>query len=145
MNGRYPDNLDFDAGDLKETGAAVTIVTFRPSRHQAVLVVAAADPQAVEGRLRPQLGPRLCVVPSRWTKREIDVVHGHLRDRWADWNIYHLAVETLEDAQARVTAKLTRVLPEIAAWAASLPPGILKLDSWLLPAQKNTAVAGSSR
>lgn len=135
MNGRQRDNLDFDPGELQETGAAVTIVTFRPSHDQAVLVVAAADPQAVEARLRPQLGPRLCVVPSRWTKREIDAVHGHLRDRWDDWNIYRLAVDTLEDAQARVTAELTRMLPEIAAWAASVPPGILKLDSWLLPAQ----------
>jgi broad specificity phosphatase PhoE len=74
-------------------------------------------------------------VPSRWTKREIDAERGHLHDRSDDWNIYQVGVETLEDAQARVTVKLTRVLPEISAWAASLPPGILKLDSWLIPAQ----------
>jgi hypothetical protein len=145
MNGRYPDRLDFDSGDLKETGAAVAIVTFLPGPDQAVLVVAAADPQAVESRLRPQLGPQLCVVPSRWTKPEIDAVHGHLRDRLADWNVYYLGVETLEDAQARVIVKLTRVLPEIAAWVASLPQGILKLDSWLLPAREKTSVADDSR
>lgn len=133
MNGRYRDNLEFDVGDLKETGAAVTVVTFRPGRDQAVLVVAAADPRTVEGRLRPQLGPRLCVVPSRWAKREIDAVLGHLHDRWADWDIYELGTETLEDAQARVTARLTRVPPEIADWAASLPPGILRLRPWLVP------------
>lgn len=134
MNGRYQDRLDFDVGDLQETGAAVTIATFRPGPHQAVLVVAAADARVVEGWLRPQLGPRLCVVPSRWTKREIDAVRNHLYDRFAAWNIYRLVVETLDDAQARVTAELTRVLPEIAAWAASLPPGILGLDPWLRPA-----------
>jgi hypothetical protein len=33
-----------------------------------VLVVAAADRDAVEARIRPQLGERLCVVSSRWTK-----------------------------------------------------------------------------
>jgi hypothetical protein len=145
MNGRYPDNLEFDVGDLRETGAAVMIVMFRPSPDQAVLVVAAADPQAVEGRLRPQLGPRLCVVPSRWTKREIDAVHARLFDRMAGWDIYQLGIEALEDAQARVIVKLTRVLPEIAAWAASLPPGILGLDPWLLPAREGRATAGDSR
>jgi hypothetical protein len=70
MNGRQRDNLDVDLGDLKETGAAVTVVTFRPGADQAVLVVAAA-----------------------------------------------------------------RMLPQIATWAATLPPGILSLDPWLVPAR----------
>jgi hypothetical protein len=49
---------------LRETGAAVAVTVFRPSEDQAVLVVAAADPEAVEAQLRPQLGQLLCVVPS---------------------------------------------------------------------------------
>jgi hypothetical protein len=65
MNGRQVDNLDFDLGDLEDTGAAVTTVIFRPSADQAVLVVAATDIATVEARLRPQLPDRLCVLPSR--------------------------------------------------------------------------------
>jgi hypothetical protein len=132
-SGRGLGNLDFEVGDLEESGAAVTVATFRPGRDQAVLVVAAADPTAVEARLRPQLGSRLCVVPSRWTKSELDAVRGHLHDRFRDWRLYGLCVDTLDDAQARVRAQLTMVTPKIASWAASLPPGILRLDSWLLP------------
>src|SRR6266568_3794381 len=54
--GRGVHNLDYDLGDLADTGAAVAVTTFRPSEDQAVLVVAAADRDAVEARLRPQLG-----------------------------------------------------------------------------------------
>jgi hypothetical protein len=133
LDDRSPDNLEFDVGDLKQAGAAIMIVTFRPGPGQAVLVVTAADPRAVEDRLRPQLGPRLCVVPSRWTKGEIDAVHDHLHDRLADWGIYQLGIEALEDAQAQVTAKASKVVQELADWAASLPPGILRLDPWLRP------------
>lgn len=128
-------NLDFDLGDLPDSGAAVMVVMFRPGAGQAVLVVAAADPEAVEARLRPQLGRRLCVVPSRWTKHEIEAVRGHLRRHWEDWNIYQSGVTASEDAQALVTASLTRVLPEVAAWAATLPAGLLNLTPWLVPAR----------
>ena len=130
----YTGNLDFNLGDLRDSGAAVTVVKFRPGAGQAVLVVAAADAAAVEARLRPQLGQRLCVVPSRWTKHDIDEVRGQLRRHWEDWNIYLSAVAVSEDAQAFVTASLAQMLPEIAAWAATLPAGILTLKPWLVPA-----------
>ncbi len=76
--GRGEHNLDYDLGDLTDTGAAVAVTTFRPSEDQAVLVVAAADRDAVEARLRPQLGDLLCVVTSRWTRAELDAVRAHL-------------------------------------------------------------------
>ena len=34
-----------------------------------------------------------------------------------------------------MTASLTQMLPEIAAWAATLPAGILTLKPWLVPAR----------
>ena len=71
--------LDYDLGDLRETGAAVAVTTFRPSEDQAVLVVAAADPEAVESYLRPRLGELLCVVPSKWTMAQLEAVRTHLR------------------------------------------------------------------
>jgi hypothetical protein len=130
-SGRGVDNLDFDLGDLEDTGAAVAVTTFRPSEEQAVLVVAAADRDAVEARLRPQLGDSLCVVTSRWTKDELGAVREHLNAHWQEWNLYGLGPLNGEDGQACVVANLTMVLPEIARWAATLPSGIVSLEPWL--------------
>jgi hypothetical protein len=125
--------LDYDIGDLQETGAAVMVTTFRPSEDQAVLVVAAADPEAVEAYLRPQLGPLLCVIPSKWTRAELQAVRAHLHAHHDDWNLYAWGgYASREDGQALITAQLTRMLPEIATWAASLPAGILHLAPWLI-------------
>lgn len=65
-----------------------------------------------------------------WSEQEGQQVRDHLLERGFGWNIYSL------DGGGRdhVTARLTRVLPEIAAWAATLPPGILAFEPWLTPA-----------
>jgi hypothetical protein len=123
--------LSYDLGDLAETGAATARALFHPGPDQAVLVIAAADPAAVEARLRPQLGASLCVVPSRWTKDQLDAVRDHLGQRFQQWNLLQLGPRNGEDGQPYIAAILGRVLLEIAAWAASLPPGILTLEPWL--------------
>jgi hypothetical protein len=129
--GRGEHNLDYELGDLIDTGAAVAVTTFRPSEDQAVLVIAAADRDAVEAQLRPQLGDLLCVVTSRWTKAEVDSVRAHLDAHWDEWNLYQLGPSNDEDGQTHMAASLTRTLPEIADWAASLPSGIVALEPWL--------------
>lgn len=125
--------LDYDLGDLSDTGAAVAVTLFQPGENQAVLVVAAADQASVEGRLRPQLGKSLCVVPSRWTKDQLDDIRGYLLERFQQWTLYQLGPAHADDGQAHMAARLVRVLPEIAAWAGSLPPGVLALEPWLTP------------
>jgi len=127
--------LSYDLGDLAGTGAAVAVTLFHPGMSQAVLVVAAADLAVVEARLRPQLGKSLCVVPSRWTQDQLDAVRDHLHQRWRHWNLYELGPQHAEDGQAHITARLVRVLPEIAVWAASLHAGIVALEPWLTPAK----------
>ena len=124
-------NLVYDLGDLVDTGAAVAVTIFRPRDDQAVLVVAAADADTVEAWLRPQLGDLLCVVASRWTRVEFDAVRTQLNELWDKWNLYELGESRNEDGQACTEAKLTRILPEIAVWAASLPSGIVAFDPWL--------------
>jgi hypothetical protein len=126
-------NLRFDLGDLRDTGAAVSVTLFRPGGNKAVLVVAAADSAAVEAQLRPQLGDCLCVVPSRWTRADLDQVRACLDDHHEQWNVYLCGESSTDDGQACITASLTRVLPEIAAWAESLPGGLLILKPWLAP------------
>lgn len=66
-----------------------------------VLVVAAADPDAVEAQLRPQLGDLLCVVTSRWTKAELDAVRAHLHAHWEQWNLYGLGPSNGEDGDSQ--------------------------------------------
>jgi len=127
--------LSYDLGDLAGTGAAVAVTVFHPGMSQAVLVVAAADLAVVEARLRPQLGKSLCVVLSRWTQDQLDAVRDHLHQRWRHWNLYELGPQHAEDGQAHITARLVRVLPEIAVWAASLHAGIVALEPWLTPAK----------
>ena len=133
--------LCYDLGDLQTTGAAVAVGIFRPGPNRAVLVVAAGDVAAVEARLRPQLGESLCVVPSRWTKAQLDVVGDYLHYQWEPWGLYGLGLHYTDDGQARMAAQLVRVLPEIAAWAAALPKDILLLEPWLMPLR---AIAANS-
>jgi hypothetical protein len=140
-SGRGMGNLDFNLGDLEDTGAAVAVTTFRPSEDQAVLVVAAADRDAVEAQLRPQLGDLLCVVTSRWAKAELDALRAHLTAHWEEWNLYQLGPVNGEDGQTRMAAQLTRVMPDIAGWAAPLPRGILRLEPWLRHADPRPATA----
>src|SRR3984957_19618323 len=97
--------LHYDLGDLRETGAAVAMTTFRPSEDQAVLVVAAADSDAVEAHLRPQLGELLCVILSKWTKADLEAVGAHLLAHH-DWNLYSWGDTSAEDGQAMITASL---------------------------------------
>ena len=125
--------LSYDLGDLADTGAATAITVFHTGENQAVLVVAAADLAAVEARLRPQLGASLCAVASRWTKDQLDGVRDHLDQRWQQWNLLQLGPQHAEDGQPHIAARLVRVLPEIAVWAASLPPGIVAFEPWLTP------------
>jgi hypothetical protein len=133
-------NLIYDLGDLRETGAVVAETIFRPSDDQAVLVIAAADPDLVEARLRPQLGELLCVIPSQWTTAELQAVDAYLRGHSQKWNLLQWGPRNKEDGQPSMAARLTRVLPQIAIWAASLPAGILILDPWLAPGQNQQPV-----
>jgi hypothetical protein len=126
--------LASDLTDLAGTGATVAVTWFRPGEDQPVLVVAAADPAAVEARLRPRLGGSLCVVPSRWTKAQLDDVTSQLHQRLGQWSLSTLGRTSAADGQALISAHLFRILPEIAAWARSVPPGIVAFKPWLLPA-----------
>ncbi|MEU4217456.1 hypothetical protein [Actinoplanes sp. NPDC026623] len=127
------ENLDFDRLALEDSGAAVTAVTFRPSPYQAVLVVAAADIDAVEKMLRPQLPDQFCVVASRWTRGQLDDVRAHLMQHWQDWTLESVGEAIDEHGQARVEVELLRVTGDLAQWAATLPDDLLRLVPFLVP------------
>jgi hypothetical protein len=125
--------LIFDPGDLEENGAAVAVTVFRPSVDRQVLVVAAVDVAAVEARLRSQLGNRLCVIPARWTKPQLDTAFGHLQDRWQHWKLYAASPHNDEYGQPSIHARLVRITREIADWIDTCPDGLVTLTPWLTP------------
>ncbi len=119
------------------TGVEELIVNrtvFHPDPDTEVLVVAAEQPERVAAALRPGYGHRLCVVPSRWSWRRLDEVAARLRTGMRDWLIYASGTSSAPDGQAIVTATMTRVLPDLADWAAGLPDGLLVAEPWLAPA-----------
>lgn len=119
-------------GQLRSS-AAVTACWRWPTDTQPVLVVAAHDPAAVEAQLRPQLGPRLCVVASRWTRVQLDEARRYALDHWQEWAIDTIGEPCDGSAQAHIQVRLFRVLPDAAAWADSLEPGLVVLDPALRP------------
>lgn len=108
----------------------------RPGPHQTVLVVAAADETAVEAHLRPQLGARLCVIPSRWTEAQVDHVTSVLWRHLSEWTLDSFGNGSDGQGQRVVRVRLFRVLPEMARWAVDLPDGLLEVDPVLAPAAR---------
>jgi len=125
-------NLEFDWDSLDDI--AVSVVIFRPSGNQAVLVVAATDVDVATAVLNRQLPNRFCVVPSRWTQQELDAVQAHLDTHHDHWHLNSWGPAADSNGQTYIQADLIRVTAEIAAWTASLPDGLLKLVPALMPA-----------
>ncbi len=129
------DPPDPDLGDLESSGALVTLVAFRPSADQIVVVVAATDIDAVTRKLAPQLPNRLCVVESRFTRAQLGNVRNVLTTHWRDWRLEKFAIGGAdEQAQPFADAAPFRVTTELAQWADTLPAGLLRLYPLLLPA-----------
>ncbi len=128
--------------DLRASLPIVSICLFRPSSRQVVLVVAAEQPEEVEAALRPHIGVRLCVVASRWTRRQIDDLAADLPDGMRDWLVYQCGESTTADGQAVVFAKVARVLPAFAGWATPLPDGLLRIEPWLINVGKGCQMVG---
>jgi hypothetical protein len=135
--GRVDENLEFEfeLRELLANGAAVRVATFRPSRDQAVLVVAATDVAAVESALRPRFDGRLCVVRSRWTRDQVDEVKQVLVGHMRDWMVDAVGSGAMSDSgQPMVNALLVRVTPAIAEWAETIDDDLLTLEPSIVPA-----------
>jgi hypothetical protein len=134
--GAKDEQLSYDRETLERLHAIVTAVQFRPSSHQVVLVVAAADVEVATEVLTPQLPGRFCVVPSRFTAAEVyragEALGAHAREWLLEGWTSHPWVN--EAGQPCLNAQLFRVTPELAAWADGLPVGLLTLYPGIVPA-----------
>ncbi|MEV4261360.1 hypothetical protein [Kribbella sp. NPDC049584] len=126
-------DLDFDLGDLESSGAMVHPVIFRPSEDQEVLV-AATDVDAVSRELSLKMPRQLCVVPSRFTRAQLDEVYDVLHAKWRDWRLESFGTSSDEQAQPFIVIMMFRITAEIAEWADALPEGLVRLDPTLNPA-----------
>jgi len=97
-------DLHYHLGQLESSGAMVIRVIFRPSTDQEVLVVAAADIEAVTRQLSPKLPNQLCVVPSRFTRDQLRDVHDVLHARRREWRLETFSRSADEHAQPFTTA-----------------------------------------
>lgn len=111
----------------------VSVVVFRPTPNQVVLVVATSQPDAAEALLRPVYGESLCIVAATWTPDQLEEVRQALHQHWEQWGVNEVSDLVGDDAQVTVTAKVVRVLPEMAEWHASTPVGICAVSPWLSP------------
>ena len=133
-SGTQQDLMELDLFDLRASENCVTTVTYRPRVDSVVLVVAATDVAAAEAQWRPVVGPRLCVVRSRWSKHQLEEVTGALRAGWQRWAISMISRPVDNQARSSVDTEVLRVVPDLARWAARVPEGILEVRATLTPA-----------
>jgi hypothetical protein len=121
--------------DEWEALSIMQVAWFHPAGAGPVLVVSAEDPARVERLLRPEFGAALCVVPSRYTRQQIEGVARRLRVEGESrrWLISMHGSGVGGDGQPRLTVELARVVPAMAEWAATVPDGLLAVDVWLAP------------
>ncbi len=137
--GTQEDLMDLGLSDLRASDNCVTTVTYRPRADSVVLVVAATDVAAAEAQFRPIVGPRLCVVHSRWSTRELQEVTDVLLAGWHHWAISMISRPVDGTAQSWVDTEVLRVLPDLARWAARLPDGILEIRPTLTPLRASSS------
>lgn len=139
--GTQQDLMELDLADLRASENCVTTVTYRPRNDSVVLVVAATDVATAEEQWRPLLGARLCVVQSRWSKRQLEEVTDVLLGGWQHWAISMISRPVDDHAQSSVDTEVLRVPPDLAKWAAGLPDGILEVRPTLTPVGVSVAVS----
>jgi hypothetical protein len=120
---------------LRDRGKIVRDGWLRTDNGALILRVAASDVDAVEELLAPQLPRRRSVVRSRYTvahMREVEDVFAAHADEWGfeGWSFQNLD----SHGQPYAEATLTRVSSDLAAWADTLPNGLLSLTPAMTPA-----------
>jgi hypothetical protein len=130
---QVPEGSNIEPSPPESIPGRVSVVIFRPTPTQVVLVVATSQPDAAEALLRPIYGDALCVVASRWSPDQVEAVRQALHEHWEEWGVYQFGDQAGEDAQVTVSAKVVRVLPEMAEWSLTLPYGIVEVTPWLGP------------
>lgn len=120
---------------LRDSGQIVRDGWLRADNNALILRVAARDVEAVEAVLAPQLPRRLSVVRSFYTAERLYEVAEMFEAHSREWGFEAWSCADLNAlGQPYAKATLTRVSSELAAWADSLPDGLLALAPAMTPA-----------
>jgi hypothetical protein len=120
---------------LRDTGQIVRDAWLWTDNGATVLRVAASDVNAVEAVLAPQLTRRRYVVRSRYTVTQLRDVEQMFAAHSAEWGFDSWSYQGLDSqCQPYAEATLTRVSPDLAVWADSLPDDLLTLTPAMRPA-----------
>ena len=97
--------------------------------------VAASDVEAVAAVLAAQLPRRLCVVHSRYSAGQLRGVEDMFTAHAKQWGFEAWSYQGMDaQGQPYAEAALTRISAELAAWADTLPDGLLTLHPAMTPA-----------
>jgi hypothetical protein len=105
-----------------------------PEKNASVVVVVVFDVARAEAALRPAYGDRLCVLESRYTVAQVKAAKKAAGDF-----VGHPLVTSgggftaSRDGQPLVTIDADYATPEIEAFVASQPAGLVRADYWLAP------------
>ena len=89
--------------------------------------------QAPPGLLPEHHADRPARPEHAWSQATAESAYDELREHMSDWLAYEIGRIETWDGMVVLTAKVVRVLPDLADWARPLPEGMLALDVWLAP------------
>lgn len=116
-------------------GVVVYYGFLRPSTTQVLMFVATSgDPAPVRAELTRTYGERLCVIKAPYTAAQISrVQHDMMQLQVPPYFVWAVGNGYDDHGQPNISVDLVYVTPDIAALAASQPPGIVTLKPWLAP------------
>lgn len=121
--------------ELRASGLIVRDGWYREQNCALVLRAAASDVAAVERVLAGQLPRRLCVVHTRYTATQLREIEDMVNTHHAAWGFEGWSLHGLDaHGQPYAEVTLTRVNADLAAWADTLPDGLLTFDPAMIPA-----------
>lgn len=121
--------------ELRAAGAILRDGWLRDDSGALLLRVAAADVDAVERVLAEQLPRRLYVVQSRYTAGQLREVEDMFAAHANEWGFEAWSSKGMDpQCQPYADVILTRVNRQLAAWADTLPAGLLTLHPAMTPA-----------
>ena len=118
--------------ELRTSGLIATARVYYPAVDAGAFVVCAYDPAHVTKLLAAD-GPRrnVCVIPSRYTQAEIDRALQDIQENFYRWQLFKESDRTSNSGQRTILLMPVRLLPEMAAWALTVPEGLVQIDPWL--------------
>ncbi len=126
-----------DVQGLEELRASGRIVRHGWLRHDSgalILRVAAGDVDEVERVLAAQLPRRLCVVKSRYSAAQLREVENMFSAHAEQWGFEAWSYEGMDErCQPYADVVLTRISTDLAAWAETLPQGLLTFHPAMIP------------